>query len=276
MGDESWDYYFNTTKEKAEDGINYLVVRPSSNSSNTEDKVAEFNQSMLYWAAMIAQNEKEKLSATELVRSFDIDGGSPVGYSEEFSSDYSATGEVKNPIEGGVGKLLSGALSSLGRLISRFTKSQKKDNLPYFGTQVPGYNFKMSFGPVFEYSISDPSSTGKKYNRKESFTISMDKKSHLVFDVYRVQTKVDDPDTSDGKYDVFVNRNYTNWVNTVKDEVTHGTDLPYVGRSKPPICVSPRVLSIAPVEEPPAVLMRANAPLISTRQVQCSTNARRK
>ena len=232
MGDESWDYYFNTTKEKAEDGINYLVVRPSSNSSNTEDKVAEFNQSMLYWAAMIAQNEKEKLSATELVRSFDIDGGSPVGYSEEFSSDYSATGEVKNPLEGGVGKLLSGALSSLGRIISRFTKSQKKDNLPYFGTQVPGYNFKMSFGPVFEYSISDPSSTGKKYNRKESFTISMDKKSHLVFDVYRVQTKVDDPDTSNGKYDVFVNRNYTSWVNTVKDEVTHGTDLPYVGEVK--------------------------------------------
>jgi len=232
LGDEKWEYYFNTSKDKAADGINYMVVRPSSNKDNTEDKVAEYCQSMLYWAAMIAQNEKEKLSATELVRSFDIDGGSPVSYSEDFTSDYSATGEIKNPLEGGLGKILSGALASLGRLISRNAHSQKINNLPYFGTQVPGYNFKMTFGPVFEYNISDPSSSSKKYNRKESFTISMDKKSHLVFDVYRAKTDVDDPDTSDGKYDIFVNRNYTDLVNTVKGEVTHSTNLPAVGEVK--------------------------------------------
>ena len=219
LGNTGWEYYHNTTKEEAEDGINYLIVRPTGNS-NTDDKVAEFCQSMLYWAAMIAQNEKEKLEATELVKSFDVDGGAPISYSEEFTSEYSSSGEIKNAWDGT--QMFQSLLSSLGRLISNFTHGVAEDDLPHYNTSMPGMKWQLTFGPVLEYNVRNPWSDSKKYNRKESFTISMDKKSHLVFDVFRVQSKLDEvkPDAS-GRYDVFTNSNFNTLTPTVVDEVIH-------------------------------------------------------
>ncbi len=230
-GETSWEYYFNTTKDQAEEGINYLVVRPEGDDNN-EDLVAEFSQSLLYWAAMIAQNEYEKVSATDLVRTFDVDGGSPVSYSEDFSSDYSASGEVQSPLSGGVGKLASSVLGSLANIFNQSKKShtEKQNNLPHFGVEMPGYKFGVTLGPVLEYNIVDPYSESKKYNRKESFSIGMDRKSHLVFDLYRVKTSVDNVSTTDGKYDVFSNQNFNALAEDVSKEVLHGGTLPQLGK----------------------------------------------
>ena len=230
-GDMSWEYYFNTTKDKAEEGINYLVVRPEGDENN-EDQVAEFCQSLLYWAAMIAQNEYEKVSATDLVRTFDVDGGSPVSYSEDFSSDYSASGEVKSPLSGGLGKIASSLVGSLANMFnnSKYSHSPKQDNLPHFGVEMPGYKIGVTFGPVLEYDIYDPYSESKKYNRKESFSIGMDRKSHLIFDLLRVKTSVDDVSTTDGKYDVFSNQNFNALTEDVSEEVLHGGTLPQLGK----------------------------------------------
>ena len=225
-GDETWEYVFNTTKDKAEEGINYLVVRPEGNTEE-EDRIADFSQSMLYWAAMIAQNEQEKLSATEKVKTLDIDGGSPVSYSEDFASDFSASGELKMPWDGGLSSIAKSMLGSLANWLNGKAHSKKEDELPHFGVDMPGYKFGVTFGPIFDYSLSHPYSESKKYNRKESFTISMDRKSHLVFDVLRAKSKVGNP-SADGKFDVFVNKNYNDLTNTVKDEVKHGSSVPTV------------------------------------------------
>ena len=226
-GESSWEYVFNTTIEKPQDGINYLVVRPKDSTSQ-EDQIAEFCQSMLYWAAMIAQNEKEKLDATELVRTFDVDGGSPMSYSEDFSSEYSATGDIQWPWGGGLGKIAATALKSVFDLLNNKSHSELREDLPHFGVEMPGYKYGFTFGPIADYSLSSPDTEGKGYNRKESFTISMDKRSHLVFDVYRAKTKVDDPGTSDGRYDVFVNRNYNNLTSMVSKELKHDSTTPVV------------------------------------------------
>ena len=226
MGDESWEYFFNTKKTVAADGINYLVVRPEGSESE-EDKIAEFSQSMLYWAAMIAQNEQEKLEAKELVRSFEIDGGAPLTYSEEFSSESSATGEIKFPWDGSLSKLGATVLGSLAKLLNKKTHTEKTNDMPHFDARLPGYKFGLTFGPAFEYNLSHPYSESKKYNRKESFSMSMDKKSHMMIDVYRVQTKVDTPSAID-KYDIFVNQNFNDLTNEEKSEITHSGVVPQV------------------------------------------------
>ena len=228
MGDESWEYVFNLTEEKPKEGINYLVVRPKG-SNSSEDKVAEFSQSMFYWAAMIAQNEHEKLTATELVRTFDVDGGMSSSYGEGFSSDYSTGGQMKFPWDGGLGQLGASLVGSLANLINRGSHTQLREDRPHFGVEMPGYKFGMAFGPVIEYNIDTPYSEGKSYSRKESFSIGMDRQSHLIFDVYRVKSSVDDVAATDGKYDVFVNKNFNNLVSDVDDEVTHKMSLPVVG-----------------------------------------------
>ena len=136
-------YIFLSSLVLLSEGINYLVVRPEGDE-NEEDQVAEFCQSLLYWAAMIAQNEYEKVSASELVRTFDVDGGSPVSYSEEFSSDYSASGEVKSPLSGGLGKIASSLVGSLANAINQETHTENQNKLPHFGVEMPDYKFGMT------------------------------------------------------------------------------------------------------------------------------------
>ena len=91
MGDDSWSWVYNTTIKKAQEGINYLIVLPNGYKGQEEDKVKDYCETILTWANMIARNEKEKLSATNKMKNFDIDGGGGVSYSEDFSTEYSNT-----------------------------------------------------------------------------------------------------------------------------------------------------------------------------------------
>ena len=83
---------YNTTIEKAEDGINYLVVLPSdkkNKESEFTDEVNEKFQILYAWAKFITQNEREKLTATDLVNNYDIAGAAGVNYSETYDASFS-------------------------------------------------------------------------------------------------------------------------------------------------------------------------------------------
>ncbi len=223
-GDQSWEYYFNTTTDKAADGINYMIVRPASgtNSQSQEDRIAEFGQSILGWASMIAQNEREKIEAYELVKSFDVDGAVPLTYAEDFNSDYSVSAMLQMPWEN---NLLSvpGMLAGAMKILSDYFSSDKK-KYNYFGAELYAKLFQFSVTPVAEYSVKTPYGKDQKFSRKESFTISMDKRSHLIVDVYRAKSKVDNVAVDkNGAFDVFVNQNYNNQLTTTEDNITHWT-----------------------------------------------------
>ena len=80
---------YNDYIDKAEDGINYMVVRPTGTSSDQfKDEVTERYQILKDWTDMIAQNEMEKLRATDLLTNYDIAGAQGVNYSETYQSDY--------------------------------------------------------------------------------------------------------------------------------------------------------------------------------------------
>ena len=254
MKDDEVFYYTSEMEEVP--GMNYVIHLPSTTTTPPTDEVAEKCQNILAWAAMIGQNEREKLAAiwgSSPMANYDVDGGTKVNYSEQFVSEYSVSNYHSLPGVFGdnwfdnmgpdMGLAASSALGVklLAKLVDMlWAKSDKitqagsttsvtnadggdvidleDDRKPTSTTEVSfaGKTIKFRILPVLEYSTKGVSTDTKVFSRKESFNIVMDKKSHLNFDVYRVQT-----DTtflkSKGVLDVYSNQNF--------DEMTKYVDI---------------------------------------------------
>ena len=217
-------------KDNPDFGTKYKMIVPSNAKATTEDEVDRYQKNMLKWVEMIAQNEKEKLTATELVQNFDVDGGADISYSEDFASTYTNTNSFISPITAmttnyfdnagdetlGVLKIVGPAVAKiLGNLLK--TKAggtsgsanpgKDDDGKSIVEVNVVGATFKFGLKPSMSYDVKPKHSEQTSYNRTEKFTISLDKKSHLNFDVYRVKTGNDGLTNSD-VHDVFVGSNF--------------------------------------------------------------------
>ena len=210
------NYYSYTSLDPDQKDMNYRIIVPSGyDKSMVRDSIYHINQTMLTWISMITQNEKEKMSANDLVNTFDVDGGVGMEYKESFSSDYSnsigwyvpvvssATDPYIGDGELGLGEALVSVLgpmaSSLVGSLGFMTKeagsiesnperpSTFEVNVNFTGSKL---TFKMT--PVLSYDSKHNATESKSYSREESFSISMDKKNHLNFSVYRVNTMVPD------------------------------------------------------------------------------------
>ena len=227
--------YLSTVGETSDEfGYIYEMIRPSDSDGTETDEVARYHNVLLAWIGMVAQNEREKLEATEKVQNFDIDGGSPLSYAEDFTSEYNVTNSFTSPISAGTvgyfdsthGDNALGALQVLGPIAAKFVanllsnkkigggepKTNQEDGGNTVTVEGAGWYFQFSITPVVSFNVVPKNSESKKYNRKESFSISMDRKSHLSFDVYRVKTKTDDVQNS-GVLDVFTEDNFYDQVN---------------------------------------------------------------
>ncbi|MBO4811638.1 MAG: hypothetical protein J5552_08750 [Prevotella sp.] len=242
--------------------MNYLIVLPNGyDDSAMEDKVYDITNTMYTWASMIARNEKEKMEADELMKNFEMDGGGSISYSEDFSTEYSNTStynwlltdlthdyfEEPNATDSEkqeqelanrwatlasivgptVGKMLAGVLKGTTGKVESYSQPAGKTNVPDPLKKIDlffvGTKMSFSFTPVISYKLTPKLSESEKYNRKESFTIKMDKKSHLDFDVYRVKV-LDSRDSTevDGRTDVFVEENFLNSKEYVKHFIDRG------------------------------------------------------
>ena len=216
-----------------------MIILPNGYKGEREDRISEFSQSALWWAEMIARNEKEKLEATTLVKNFDIDGGAPLSYGEDFSADISYTSQVhyfweSTPIEHPRPTESSGWLNHnwyrpMGYGGGVGPANNNENDVKRGNINWAGYSFKFEITPQASYNFNTPYSTDKKFNRKESFTISMDKKSHLVVDVYAVKNQFNDG--SEGTFEVFSSKNFYKAFDKVDDEVKHDiVSYPDVGK----------------------------------------------
>ncbi len=233
----------------------YEIIYPSNwdtdKQNNYSDRLRYHLICINEWIHFIVRNEVEKLNATELVKNFDVDGGSTTNYTEDFSSAYSYSSMTKWPL--GITSATDGFFGNsedlvqiLGTLAPIFSKlvgsyghtgegingsatgldeyggDYKKDNEgnriqgTIYEHKFPFVNFSFSISPVGSYDVTPVHSESHQFNRRESFSISMDPMSHIDFDVYRVKTfadekynsNVDDKRTTLQLMDVFTNDNF--------------------------------------------------------------------
>ncbi len=249
--------------------MNYLIVVPNTEDNKiTTDEVYNYTQLIAAWASMIQRNEQQKLEATDLVQRFDIDGGAGLSYGEEFSSDYSNSNIYVNPISSfthdyfdwanvndkessSTGKYVTtGIVSIIGSAAAKLiapllkagttsitgsktsSKGKTADGLPLLVTELSfgGSLFKIELTPALAFSMTPKQTLSTKYSRKESFNIKMDKKSHLLVDVYRVKTidSAEDPEVTvqrKNDRDVFMETNFMRNVDYVKHFLDRGVGL---------------------------------------------------
>ena len=257
--DKNGDYIYNSDGSNGKnyttmDGdYNYLIVLPDRDGdTNTNDDVLNFGESMYHWLNMIARNEREKLEATDLVEHFEFDGGTTKTYSEEFTADYttmnsynwmgtSATHDYFDQGPDGSGGSAMGVVSFLGPTIAKtlelvinstLGKKLSANNVE-MGAVSPSLNLQecklefvgtrigIGFTPVLNYGLTPKQSEYNKYNRKESYTLKIDKSSNLIVDVYR--TNMESSRDSLSKYyngydtsGIFVENDFLNTVDNVK------------------------------------------------------------
>ena len=232
---------YNTTIDKAKDGINYLVVLPKGKKeADFSDEIIEKYQVIKSWVDMIAKNEHDKLHARDLLINYDIAGAAGVNYSETFDASYSNSftqhfpvatevdyfglGPAVNNVFAGVGlatTIVGGLVASLAEM-----KSWKvPESAVAVGTdENNGLKTEVLFGgkfsqwtivPVVSYTTIGTDSETKSYNRTESFTIACDPNSHLNVDVYRVGGEYTDKKKVNIS-NVFVNDNFNQYYDMVK------------------------------------------------------------
>ena len=234
---------YNTKIEKAEKGINYLVVLPTdADESKYSDEVAEKYQVIKAWVDMIAQNEAEKLQVTDKLTNYDVAGAAGVNYSETFDASYSSSWSNFFPIATEVDYFNLGAgasnafsaLSIAGSLASAISFSLlemkawsapktgftpnieigTKSEVSFFGKLI-----QWSLFPVASYTTVGADSEAKSYNRTESFTIACDPSSHLNVDVYRAWYDGSNKSKEVTEYNVFTNDNFNRFYDMVKGQV---------------------------------------------------------
>ena len=236
------DRTYNDSIDKAEKGINYLVVIPSNKKhSDFSDEVSEKYQIIKAWVDMIAKNEMEKLQANDLVTNYDVAGAAGVNYSETFDASFSNSMTQHFPVATevdyfGLGKGASNAISAAGiasTIVAGIAASLaemktwqvpnvdgvfnhpdhgEKSNVYFSGKMV-----EWTLVPVVSYTTIGTDSETKSYNRTESFTIATDPSSHLNVDVYRSRISTDSKNVD--VFNIFTNDNFNKYYGMVKDQM---------------------------------------------------------
>lgn len=91
----------------ASSGDSYTVILPEGRFTCSSDSVYSLNQSIRQWEAILAQNEREKLQANDLVKNYSFHAGSNIEEAEQLSY-ITESSSTYNLIAGG------GALAELG------------------------------------------------------------------------------------------------------------------------------------------------------------------
>ena len=203
-------YLSKVSRQSERFGVEYEMILPANTSKKFEDEVHRYHQSLKTWIEMISRNEKAKMNATDLVANYDVDGGSTINYSESFQSDYSIMNSFVSPFtpitDGYFDNGLADAAALIGTLAANVIglSNGTKASVEFKGM---GANIEVNLSPVASFSVTPKHMESSSYSRTESFTVSMDKRSHLDFDVYRA-TSLSDPVPDYGTDDIFLSQDF--------------------------------------------------------------------
>ncbi|MBQ9339666.1 MAG: hypothetical protein IJS13_04955 [Paludibacteraceae bacterium] len=225
----------------------YEMIKPAGDGKYRDELKEKLNV-LGAWINMIGENEYEKMTAYDMVANYDLDGGSKFTHGETFESEYTQSQCLVYPfttadyfgtdgdnrwdrLAAAAGVILSQPfLKTLLNMIPTAgeTTAYRSGNDPAKINRIEldffGATFQFGITPVVSYSSTGTYGSGYGYSRQESFTISMDKKSHLNFDVYHVRTATTDTTgtRSISESEVFFNANYNQWSDIVASHIRQG------------------------------------------------------
>ena len=232
------EFYYNYGDSAQTDNMSYVIYLPQQVDKNFPDQVQQHWSAVLAWINMISTNEMEKLLVgnDDLLKNYDVDGGSSVSYSENFSSDFSTSNYLSIPgfhtaqyfDETGVDygftalnyvgmPLLKSLINKMwGKLDTSATAvgteaSDNKKSAVDFTVKFNGSSISFRLLPTFTYTTKGVGTEGKAYERRESFNISFNDKSHLDFDIYRVKSHLDALE-SVSQNDVYTSQNLNSMI----------------------------------------------------------------
>ncbi|MBR7029206.1 MAG: hypothetical protein IKI05_07380 [Bacteroidaceae bacterium] len=166
----------------------YTQVNPTTANASTTDSIQTLNRNILTWIGFLAVNEREKVEATDLVKSYDVDGRSSVSYNEAFTLAESQSRYFLFPLIQGTGGFSTGSFAVKAPTKGTHTESAYgQDNgmtidINTFGTSL---SIKMSIVASLDYNYNYGKT--ETQTKKVGFTLSPSTKSNLLVDVYRTQ-----------------------------------------------------------------------------------------
>lgn len=174
------------------DTMSYKIIAPTRASSESplfEDMVYKYNTYIETWLGFLAQNEKEKIEASERINTYSFSGEAPISNSETYQADISYSRYLILP-------------TSYQENFSRFFKphtegmiakdpdtgKEKFVELKFLGSEI-----KIKFYPVLSLSFGDPANGGYSESRQRSisYTLSAHRRANLSVDVLRVPVEKD-------------------------------------------------------------------------------------
>ena len=205
-------YRSKVGRESDDFGVKYEMILPEgANAGEFQDEVNRYHKSLMAWIEMLARNEDEKLNARDFVANYDVDGGSTVSYSETFESSYSAMNSFVSPFtpitDGYFDNGLANAAAFIGTMAARLIGFSSGTGLE-ISVEGLGVDVSVKLSPVASFNVTPKHTESKTFNRTESFEVSMDKRSHLDFDVYRVSSVSENVAGPLSEEDVFVGSNF--------------------------------------------------------------------
>ena len=217
--------YRSTVGRESENfGVDYEMIYPTNVNGTFKDEVKQYHETIKAWVEMIARNEKAKLDATSLVANYDVDGGTTINYSESFQSDYSVMNSFVSPFtpitDGYFDNGLANAAALIGTMAANLIglSNGLKASVEFKGM---GANIAVILSPAASFNVTPKHTESKSFSRTESFSISMDKKNHLDFDVYRA-TSVSEAMPAISSNDLFVSQDF--WRQVAYDNAYLGRD----------------------------------------------------
>ena len=171
-------------------GWEYTMVEPTGKEGLFSDSIATINRNVQTWIKYLAENEYEKLNATELVASYDLDGRTSITNSESFTLGGS---ESRYWLLPGMdpGKIV---LPSFAGTMSEGANQIAKSDNGVIGVvmEVVGVSLEIGITPLISFDYNYTYGKDENQTKKVGFTLATSSKSNLMVDVYRTKVDLDE------------------------------------------------------------------------------------
>ncbi|MBO6190091.1 MAG: hypothetical protein J6N92_04680 [Alloprevotella sp.] len=166
----------------------YTQVNPTTVGASTNDSIRTLNNNILTWIGFLAVNEREKVEATDLIKTYEVDGRSSVSYGEAFTLSKSESRYFLFPLAQGTGGFSPGSFPVRPpSVVEGGTKRSTNDNQQSINIETFGNKVAIMLTVVASLDYNYNYGKDETQLRRVGFTIAPSLNSNLVVGVYRTQ-----------------------------------------------------------------------------------------